>query len=321
MKPTVRNRIFITVTALAAVSCASAPAPSPVPEEARSGHVRQAEEAGEQPAEERHTEKAVGITLSLVSSPKETTKNKDFAAPFVIKAVSQDGAAVPSFGIAVSYPSSRENGEIVLATAEITTDESGTASFLPPTPKYSFSSQASFFPAGDMGDGHTAENASERAVSAPFKVQTNLKAAGGVIAVVDLTQSGRASSNPVSSSNLLMTMMRLGFTQIGNAPVEIMNLVPAGDDAKIHARAKAMLGASQNFLIYGTVRTDSSERTGSGFSCTLTGTVRAASMRTGEIMFVTERTLTATGASEAAALANARKTLAEELAGEIRYGI
>lgn len=319
MRPVIHKGVCVTLAALLAFSCAST---SGISDRQGDSSVQEKKNAAE-----IYSQLLSSLKITLISTPKETVKQKSFGSPYVVRVESDDGKPLGNFELSALYPARREDGKIAFETTVITTNSDGTAEFMPPVPKYSFNSEISFFPAYSADGLSAAEAASMKeaadsgAVRAPFKAQTNLKAAGGVIAIVDLTQSGRASSNPVSSSNLLMTMMRLGFTQIGNAPVEIMNLVPAGDDAKIHARAKAMLGTSQNFLIYGTVRTDSSERTGSGFSCTLTGTVRAASMRTGEIMFATERTLTATGASEAAALANARKTLAEELAGEIRYGI
>jgi len=156
-------------------------------------------------------------------------------------------------------------------------------------------------------------------IKAPYKVQTNHKSSGGVIALVDFNQNGKAiTSNPVSSSNLLMTLMKLGFVKIGNAPQEVSNAVIQNDEAKIHARASSIAPA---FIIFGTVKIDSLEKGDNGFTCTLTGDIKSMDSKTGKITFVTNKTLSVTDKSDWAALANARKALADTLATEIKYGI
>ena len=73
--------------------------------------------------------------------------------------------------------------------------------------------------------------------------------------------------------------------------------------------------------MYGTIKIDSTEKTDAGISYTLTGIVKAMSLQTSEVTFALEKTVTVTDKNDWNALANARKTLADEIANEIKYGI
>ena len=224
-----------------------------------------------------------------------------------------------SFEISVIYPSSRKDGQIEFAETVITTDSEGKASFLPDVPLFSFNSEVSFFPKGDMNDAEIAKIAAEHTIKAPYKVQTNLKSAGGTLAIVDFNQNGKAIiSNPVSSSNLLMTLMKLGFTRIGNAPQDVSDAVIQENTEKVFARAKSI---APSFIVFGTVKIDSSEKNDDGTTYNLTGSVKAMDSKTGEITLAIEKTISVTDKNDWTALANARKQLADEIANEIKYGL
>ena len=150
-------------------------------------------------------------------------------------------------------------------------------------------------------------------------VQTNMKGAGGLIAIVDFNQNDRAiTSNPISSSNLLMTLMKLGFTRIGNAPADVSDAVISGDEAKVLSRAKAV---SSSLIIFGTVKIVSTEKSENGFAYTLNAMIKTMDLKTGKITFRTEKSITGTDKNDWNALANARKAIADALAYEIKYGI
>lgn len=268
---------------------------------------------------ELYAQKTESVRLSLVSSPKQVTKGKIFTEPYTIKVENQDGSPASSFELAVNYPSSRNDGTIVFEQTVITTDSQGLASFLPPPPDFSFNSEISFFTNGNMTDPEIAAFAKEHSLNAPFKVQTNLKSAGGTLALVDFNQNGKAIiSNPVSSSNLLMTLMKLGFTKIGNAPQDVSEAVIQGSDEKVYSRAKAIAPA---FIIYGTIKIDSIEKTDEGVTCTLSASIKAMDSKTGKITFRSEKTIAVTEKNDWNATASARKLLAEQMAEEIKYGI
>ncbi|WP_407428671.1 hypothetical protein, partial [Treponema sp.] len=140
-----------------------------------------------------------------------------------------------------------------------------------------------------------------------------------IIALVDFNQNEKAiTSNPISSSNLLMTLMKLGFVKIGNAPQNVIDAVIQNSNEKIFSRSKSI---AQSFIIFGTVKISSYEKSDAGFTYTLTGTVKSMDSKTGMITFQTEKSITVTDKNDWNALANARKSLAEQIATEIKYGI
>ncbi len=265
-------------------------------------------------AAEIYAEKTAGITLKLESFPGETIKGRSFSKPYIVKAADSNGNAVPNFAIAISLP--YQNAKKVLFT-----DENGTLSFLPETAEKSMNSEIKFYPDGDISDRETAEAAEKLSVSAPYKVQTNLKNAGGLIAVVDFSQSGKpVTSNPISSSNLLISLMQLGFTGVGN--IDLTNEVLKDDALALQRKAKAMVGNNSSYLVYGTVKYKSAEKDSDGTSkITLTGNLKCLNLKTGEVVFSEEKDSFASGKNEWNVLRDARKNLADDFAKSLKYGI
>ncbi len=265
-------------------------------------------------AAEIYIEKTAGISLKAESFPGENTKGRAFSKPYIVKATDAAGNAVKNLEIALSLPYSDEK-KILL------TDENGAVSFLPEIPAKSMDSEIKFYPDGDISDNEIKEAAEKLSVSAPYKVQTNLKSAGGLIAVVDFSQSGKPiTSNPVSSSNLLMSLMQLGFTRVGN--IDLTNEVLKDDSLSLQRKAKSLVGSSSSYLIYGTVKYKSAEKKGDGTSeITLAGNIKCLDLKTGEIMFEEEKESSASGKNEWNVLRDARKNLADEFAKSLKYGI
>lgn len=300
-------------------SCASTPKPA-TQTEAKENVTEEKAVIETQTEAEIFSQKLSLLKLTIESSPKEAIKGKSFSSPYIVKVETSDSLPAPQVSITVKYPSARSNGEIIFSQSEIITSEDGRASFMPSIPDFSFNSEITFEPKAESSDEAVAKIASEKAVKAPFKVQTNQKSAGGVISMVDFNQNGKAiTSNPISSSKLLMTLMRLGFTKIGN--IDLTNQVLVGDDAKTYARAKAIVGNSSSFLIFGTVKITSTEKTEAGSSYTLAGSLTAIDLKTGNVILRTEKTVSNTEKNDWNALDNARKSLAEAFAAEIKYGI
>lgn len=270
-------------------------------------------EAKEPTAAELYKLKTGGITLSLVSYPGEITKRKEFSKPYLIHVSDKSGNSVQNFEIAVQTPFSEK--------ITIITDENGNASYLPPAPQKSSNSEIKFYPDGDLSDSEIAEEAKKLEISAPYKVQTNMKSAGGVITVVDFSKTEKPiTSNQVSSSNLLMSLMKLGFTRIGN--IDLTNDVLKDDSASLQRKAKSMAGNTAVFLIYGTVKFKSVDKNGDGTTTVnLTGKIKVLDLKTGEILFEKERVSSVNAKNEYNALTDARKNLAASFAEDLKYGI
>lgn len=287
--------------------------------------INSAQDAQQKPPatpESIYQEKIRGITLSVESSPKETTAGRAFAAPFVFKAEREDGAPVEGLEIAISYPETKSGGKTSFALATLTTTSAGKVVFIPATPLTSFDSEIRAYPEGDVSNPAIAEAAASVSVSAPFKVRTGKSQAGGTISIVDFTEAGKPIvSNSVSSSNILMALMKLGFKRVGNA--DFTASILSGDSDTVYKAAKALLGSASSYLIYGTVKYVSPlEQSENGkYTLTLEGNITCLDMKDGSVLLEAERTATAQEDKDWNCLPNARKALADSLAEAINYGL
>lgn len=276
----------------------------------------------EETEESIYAKKIEGIRLSVVSSPKETTKGKAFSSPFVFKAEKTDGTPVAGLELSISFPETKINGQPTYSLANLTTNSSGTVIFVPATPAFSFNSKISVYPSGDVTNAEIAKLAEKVSVSAPYKVKTNLYASGGTVAIVDFNASGKPIlSNSVSSSNLLMALMRSGFVRIGNA--DFSNAILTDDIPTVYKTASNLVGSNSAYLIFGKVKylTPIEKNADQKYTLTLEGNITCLDMKTGSILCELHSTATVTEDKDWNCLNSARKLLAENLAHEIIYGL
>ncbi|GEM_PF-1339880 len=270
-----------------------------------------------------YRDKVNGISITVTSSPKAVTQGRKFASPYRFQVLKADKTPAANFELTVYSPSARNNDEIEYTSSVITTNEAGTTEFLPEQPSRTFNTVIKVCPAGKFENVRIAELAKSLMVTAPFKVSTNLKSAGGTIAVVDFNASGKPiTGNLPASSELLKHLMRSGFTRIGNAPVDITNAVITGDEDRIYSNAKRTVGSYSKFLIFGTVKFDSApEHNENGYTCTVTGTVKSMNLADGSVTYQTSKTVTITDKNEWAALSAARTELAAYFTEALVYGM
>ncbi len=276
----------------------------------------------EETPESLYIKKIEGITLTASSFPKETTAGRAFSAPFVFKAVKKDGSPAAGLDIAINYPEAKTDGKTAFGLANLTTDENGTVTFVPAVPSTSFNSEISAYPAGDITNAVIAQEASKSSARASYKVRTNLGQAGGTIAIVDFTSEGKPiTNNSVSSSNLLMALMKLGFKRVGNA--DFTNAVLKDDTQAVYKSAKALLGNNSAWLVFGTVKyAGPVKQTEDGkYTLTLDGVITCLNMKDGTILYETKRSATVKEDKEWNCLPKARTELAESFAKELNYGL
>ncbi len=266
--------------------------------------------------------KTDGIALSFISAPKQTVKGKAFSAPYILKATKADGSPASNFEVTLEIPAKRTGDNVEYSKTILTTDTDGAISFSAGIPAQSFNTVVKAYPSADTSDEEVAKLAASKTVTAPYKAKTNMTSAGGCLAIVDYNASGKIiHDNSVSSSNLLTELMVAGFSRVGNGP-DFSSSISSGDSTKVYNSAKAMLGTSSAYLIYGTVKyANPVEKTESGFKCTLNGEIVCLDMKSGAVLYSAKRTASVTEAKEWNALPNARKALAKELAPAIIYGM
>ncbi len=264
-----------------------------------------------------------GKTIKITSIPKEIILGKNFTTPYQITVVNDENLPVQDFELTVSYPSERTAKEIQFATVTVKTNEAGVATFTPEQPSQTYNTQISVYPAGNFENKKIVELAKKNTVTAPFKVSTNFKSSGGILAIVDFTPSGKPiTENFATSSEMLKKLSKLKFRVPGNAPVEIANKVLNGDEQSIYKASKAMFGGYSQYLVFGTVKHDCEPVTADGVTTVvLNAEIKCMILKDGSVTYDTVKKITATGKNEWDATANARSLLAEEVAAELVYSM
>ena len=272
--------------------------------------------------EEIYLKKIKGITVECISSPKETSKNKAFSEPFVFAAKDSEGNPVNDFALTILCPEEKNQGAEVFQITNMSTNQEGIISFMPPVPPSAFDSSIKVYPTGDISNQKIAELADKNSVSVPYRVKTNLHYAGGNIALVDFNESGKPiTNNSVSSSHLLMALMKQGFSRVGN--VDLTKEIISGNSQTVYKAAKNLLGSNSKYLIYGTVKYDSpAEKTADGkFSLKLNGEITCMNLLNGDIFSKIQLSVTTVQDKEWSCKLEASKLLAEELAKKIPYAL
>ncbi len=259
------------------------------------------------------------ISISVESAPKATTKGKAFSSPYSVK-VSRNEEIIKDFSVTVIYPSAKADGKISFSEKILVTDDSGIASFTPDLPSFSCETKLCFYPTRDSDDEEVIKEAQKHAVTSDYIVQTDLKNAGGLIALVDFNQKGLpVTSNPVSSSTLLMNLMKNGFTKVGN--IDLTNYVLKNDVQSLKAEAKRLTGNASAYLVFGTVKYADVQKADSLTTYTLIGELKCLDLRSGTLSVNETFTVSATDKNDWTALTQARQKLSERFAHSIRYGI
>lgn len=269
-----------------------------------------------------YEQKLQGIKISCDSYPKETQAQKPFTSPYVFKITDSNEKAVSDFELSILYPESKEMGQEVLQITDLKSDSNGIITFIPPTPSFAFDSLVKAYPSGDVTNSKIAELAEKHSISVPYKVKTNKQYSGGNIAIVDFTTSGKPiTNNSVSSSNILMSLMKAGFKRIGN--IDLTNEILSDDISLIHKNAKALLGNNSKYLIYGTVKYDSpiSKNEENLYTVTLNAKVNCLDLTNGELLSTFEFSKSSAENSEWKCLDSARKEIADFASQKILYGL
>lgn len=265
------------------------------------------------------------LVLTVESSPRATAKNVAFSKPFVISAKMKDGNAVKDFTLIASYPTNKINDDITYEQKELVTDENGFVTFMPDAPNFSVDTEVSFYPKSLSSNPKIIQKASSVAVTAPWKVYFNEKKVGVMIAVLDYDEHGKLvlGSALSSSSSLLGELWRSGYTLAQNAP-DIHRSVETEEAAAIKKQLTGIIGNNSFFkyIIYGKVKYSSPiTQIEGGYTCTLTSDIYCMDLKSGEVIYKTQKTITATDKSRWNVLKVAQTQMAQILSDAIIYSL
>jgi hypothetical protein len=271
------------------------------------------------------------VRVVQVSSPGDTVPGKAFSRSFAIKVTAErDGVETSLAGVpcAVRYPAYREDGSVEDGSADLVTDESGTASFTAPVPATSGKNTVSITANFPIRDAVLVEqlrqDGVDRALSVSFVhgVETVKKSIPTTIAILDYDKNGKPLlSYSQTATKLLRPLIQKGFSRIGMA--DFPRQIAAGDEEKLIAAARAQFGGGVQRFMYGTNRITSLEQGSDGqWTCTMSVELSVWDFVRNEKTYMTTITHTAVGSSEYAAMETARNELAGSLlVDDLRYNL
>lgn len=255
--------------------------------------------------------------IRVTSSPSATMKNQSFSSPYIVTVSHADGTKAPSFPIMATYPARRDGDTISFDTVKLETNSEGVATFTPDIPHYSFDSTVTFTPIPPIQDASLGSACQEVAVSAQYRVRTNMVNDGGMIYVWDYNENNVPL---VNDAPLLKEIMAFGVHNVGNAPFASASQL-SKSDADLYQAARVYV--QKGFMIYGTVKYAAPPLTGANgkVTCSLVANLKCMDLRSGKVLYVTEQHCEASGANKASAVDACRKQMAKIAARAVMYGM
>ncbi|MDE7291325.1 MAG: hypothetical protein K2N58_04685 [Treponemataceae bacterium] len=267
------------------------------------------------------------MQITVVSSPKETTKGKAFSAPYKILVATLDGIPCEGASITAEYPSGRSADSVSFEKVTLISDESGHCEFVPPVPNFSIKSSVTFLPQISSSNPELVRLCQNVSVNAAWNVRTNTNSRSGIlVSVVDYSQDGKmivgGGSQP-STQALTAALWKSGLMGAQNA--DFHNSVDADDSARIQADAKRLVSGNTTFryVVYGRVKyaEKMSQDAQGNWIVSLKGDVGALELATGKVLLKANKSVSVKDKSQWNALKNAQEEMARQFAEEIVYGL
>ncbi len=270
-----------------------------------------------------YSELVSSVILTPHILPSPSVKGNAFKKPFTIKVTNAEGQALADFPITVEYPQSIIDGTIQFEKNTIVSNDQGLASFISPPPSFSCNSVIEFYPSPSIDIPELNAIIHRISLKIPYLVKTNLTSAVGSICLVDYDKEEKAiTNNGITSSAVLINLIRSGFSNIGNA--DFYKEVASGDYATLYNEAKKLFGSAISFFIFGTVKYTSLtfvEEDGL-YYISLQTDVICIDMKDNTELYKTSFEVCASGKTEQSALHAARnEQLAPMLAEKLLYGM
>ena len=291
------------------------------------------EEEAEKKGEKTETfyefcERIRSLKIELVEIPKETVKKSKFSGPFTAKiSVGEDSVPLSKIKIDVKFPSSRnpENFEAEFSTVTLDirekTDFEGTVEFAPPIPEFSFDERISFFPHFDPNVGDIekfSQEAMNHGIQSDYRVKTDMRSRGGVVSLIEFKKDGSLLGGSLASSRLLMGLMKVGFTGIGNDNDNFEKAIRSGSEQSVFDAAKKYNGTVP-YLIFGTLRHFEPDTQENAQPVNLVAEVTCMNLKaTDESWRILFKTVQYASGKD---LASARDAIAQKIASAVNYGM
>lgn len=261
-----------------------------------------------------------GITISRVSSPKEVTKGKSFAAPFVFAAAKADGTPVEGLSLTVSYPASKAEGIISFETVEAVTDAEGKITFTAPQTSFAANTKVKAYPTPVSEDKELAEELNKYTAEADWKVKSDIASKGAALFVWDFNEKNVAQNN---SYNLQAELRSRGITNVGNGPVNETSYI--GKTKSLYKDTYDIIGTSvYGYLLFGTIKFEepvTALEDGNGYYCVLKADIGVLNMKDGSQIYSSVLSYKSEGKNWNECVSKGKEKLAELVVNDLIYGL
>lgn len=255
------------------------------------------------------------VVIKVTKNPCEGStiiKNKAFPAPYVLSVTNNLGA-VKGLSITASYPTARDNDIILYTSVNLTTDDNGQASFMPQKSPIAVNDEVTFYPTPISSRADVTQSCFDRAATATFIVKSDyVGSPGGILYVFDYNERG----SPTRNNFALLRNLRNAGVNAGNAPISDERYLKRNAH-ELYEACKPIVKGEANFLIYGAFKYVASN----GSAVTLQADIECLDMATGETLYKTSATESATGKDKLSADNECREKLASILAQSVMYSM
>ena len=299
-------------------SCASTPESS----ETKPAHHSKPPKAiiSQETKEDTFIKSLEGISVQKLSSPKEISKGKTFAAPFIFSVTKADGSPVENFALTITYPSEKTEEGIIFGKTELITNAEGQVTFTAEQPAFAAKSKVSAFPTPVSEDPSLPERLKPFTAEADWKVKSDLASKGAVLFVWDYNEKDRPVNN---SYNIQAEFRGRGITMVGNGPVNETSYI--GKPKALYKDTYDIIGGNQyGYLIYGTIKFDqpvTENEEGDGYYCVLKAEIEAVNMKNGNKIYSAVTTYESKGKNWNECVSKGKDKLAELVVSDIIYGL
>ena len=208
------------------------------------------------------------VNLKLTTSPKQTVTGTAFNSVFSVFVSDKDGAPLASYPVTITYPSEKVDGKVVFASTNILSDEKGMCTFTAEKPVFACNEKLTFAPAAASESSEVLEAVAKKAVSADWKVKSDITRKGAVLFVWEFNEKNRPTRN---SYEVLSKLKGYGIWNVGNAPIN--ETTDIGKSLQILYKENYEIIEDQyGYLICGTIKFSqpvTALESGNGYCCTL----------------------------------------------------
>ena len=260
------------------------------------------------------------VNLKLTASPKQTVTGTAFNSVFSVIVSDKDGAPLASYPLTITYPSEKVDGKVVFASTNILSDEKGMCVFTAEKPVFACSEKLTFAPAAASESPEVLEAVAKKAVSADWKVKSDVTRKGAVLFIWEFNEKNRPTRN---SYEVLSKLKGYGIWNVGNAPVN--ETTDIGKSLQtLYKENYEIIEDQYGYLICGTIKFSqpvTALESGDGYCCTMVAEISAVNMKNGKVVYTNKFEQYAEGSNWNNVTQTCKDKLSKTIADSLVFGL